>query len=363
MLNDTIIRMQPTGHLPARQPTRRIVAAWRRLTGGPSTRDSDRPTLIACSGGADSSALLLALATTPAPLTVAHIIHDMRRPQAAQADALRVQELAATLGLPFVTDSIAARPHGGNLEAVSRQLRYAALATLARSSGCRFIVTGHHAGDQAETLLMRLMRGVGSRGVASIRSRRTLAEGIHVIRPMLALNRNDAEAICTAAQWQWLTDATNTDPNFGLRSAIRHRLLPLIEELRPGSTGAIARSTDVLGRHASAIEYAAKTVQALAARNSDNGGLSWKRECLRTVPAVVLMAALRNASREPGGAAFWRTVATAARDKKEHERIFEIGAVRIRIDANTLNIRWKGEPSTNSGSDAQSHPTMPEGLR
>jgi tRNA(Ile)-lysidine synthase TilS/MesJ len=127
--------------------------------------DKARRTLIACSGGADSSGLVLGLAAAvsePADLfVVAHIVHDMRTPREALADRDSARDLAATLGLPFAEDHI--RVKGGNAEANRPPPPLPGLAALAKTHGCPYIATAHHADDQLETILMGLLRGSGPR--------------------------------------------------------------------------------------------------------------------------------------------------------------------------------------------------------
>lgn len=332
--------MEPTS--PLRQalradPTaRKIVAEWRRLTGGASV-DEHRATLLACSGGADSSALVLALATTPARLIVGHVIHDMRSAETSAADAERVRELAIRVGVPCVTTTISARPEGGNLEAVSRRMRYRQLSAMAQETGCAFIATGHHAGDQAETVLMRLMRGVGTAGIGCIRPKRNLDSGVHLVRPMLGVTRADAEAVCRNAEWAWCEDATNTE--VGLRAALRHQVLPLLDALSPLASASLARSASVLGEQGAAIERWATMVEHSAAVTGEGG--SWPRDLLRTLPEIVVIALFRRAARDGGSladAAMCRSAARAARDDKRHERIFDTRDRRITIDAERVRI-------------------------
>src|SRR5437764_6265900 len=135
--------------------------------------------LVACSGGADSTALAIAAAARAADLSIrvvlGHVDHGLR-PGSAQ-DAERVRMLAAELSVPSRNarlDSLAAEVRALGLEAAAREARYAALVTLARESGCDRIATAHTRKDQAETILLRLGRGAGPGALAGIRRRRLL---------------------------------------------------------------------------------------------------------------------------------------------------------------------------------------------
>jgi 2-haloacid dehalogenase len=109
---------------------------------------------------------------------------------------------------------------------------------MAQAHGCRYIATAHHADDQLETVLMRLIRGAGPRGMGGIRAVRSLGQegpegrGVRVVRPMLGMSRDEAVRICTDAEWVWREDASNRDESF-LRNAIRARVIPEIKAIRP----------------------------------------------------------------------------------------------------------------------------------
>lgn len=301
---------------------RSIARAWRDLI--PQTRSSPNApqrTLLACSGGADSCALVFALAAA-APATqraqrfvVAHIIHDLRAIDLARADADRARALAAFVGVECVFAEVHPALHAAtetkrNLEALARRERYAALADLARGHNCDTIATAHHAGDQAETVLMRLLRGTGIDGLRAIHPSRELplrtasdktqpdAPRLRLIRPMLAVTRADAEEICTLAGWQWGVDHTNADTS-RTRAWIRHDVLPMLEARAPGATQRLASTAahaqsahEALHQHAREVWRAARVLQEPA--------ITLDRVLLRDAPthiaSVVLRRAIRNAS-------------------------------------------------------------------
>ncbi|MBL8745089.1 MAG: tRNA lysidine(34) synthetase TilS, partial [Phycisphaerae bacterium] len=190
---------------------RRVALQWRRLIGSGGSR-----TLIACSGGADSTALLLALALASRELVVGHVLHDLRARADAEADRDFVRVLADRLGLPFVEAEVRVAACPGNAESNARRERYRSLARLASAHNCLFVATAHHADDQFETMLMALTRGCGPGGLRGIAPSRVLPESetdrvVTLIRPMLHVTRAEARAACASAGIAWREDRTNTD--------------------------------------------------------------------------------------------------------------------------------------------------------
>jgi len=347
----------PAGLVKIRRDSaaRGIVLAWRRLTspgaeptGGRPRPPRASPTLVACSGGADSSALVIALASAakPGQLTVAHVVHDMRPAEQALADRDAVRDLAAMLDLPFAEAHISVQPHKGNTEAIARRLRYRALAAMAAERGIRFIATAHHAGDQTESLLMALLRGSGPRGLAGIARTRRLdaASDIRLIRPMLHASRADAERICTLAGWAWREDATNTDTT-RLRAALRHGPARDLVALRPGGEKRIARTAQVLRDLAGLVHDRAAAL--LNESIVDRGvSLTWPRNLLRQERAVVVTETLRlGAATLLGGRRLDRITGRlldpaveAVRDGSTAPRTFCWPGLTLRITSRTVTL-------------------------
>ena len=194
--------------------------------------------VVAVSGGPDSVALLSALSALPRHdnLIVAHFNHQLRGAE-SDADEEFVRQLNARLtsqgsvATPFFCERIntaaAAKAEKGNLEAVARRLRYDWLARVAAETGARWITTGHTADDQAETVLHRLLRGSGLKGLRGIAARRRLRDDIDLVRPLLNLRRAAILDYLDATGQSYRTDSSNTDPRF-TRNRIRHELLPLL---------------------------------------------------------------------------------------------------------------------------------------
>jgi tRNA(Ile)-lysidine synthase len=339
-----------------------IIRSWRSLTGGAAVRDADRCTLIACSGGADSSALALSLAAAaPQAIALAHIVHDLRPAQEALADRDAVMALAARLGVPFVEASVAVRALGGNLEAAARHARYAELGRLAAlgtpplRDGCAapaaerratpYVATAHQGDDQLETILMRLLRGSGPRGLAGIRPSRPLAGSpARLIRPMLGVSREDSERICALAGHEWREDVTNRDTT-RLRAALRLDIIPRLKALAPGAV-ARARTTGELLADAADLIHA-HAADLLAKAEATTGGHSWPRDVLRGQSPLILGTMLRlvaaRLTRDAGlDRLAWRLVrpvVSAIRDDSTDPRRFEWQGVDVLVSAHSVEIR------------------------
>jgi len=203
--------------------------------------------LVAVSGGCDSVSLLRLCASEAGnrrwTITVGHIDHGLRADSAA--DAAWVADLARSLELGYrrlrVASAVWSRPENRSIEAAARRLRRRGLRRLARESGAAWILLGHTLDDQAETVVMNLLRGSGVHGLAGMAPCRP-----PWLRPLLAVRRHELRLHAAAVGHSWREDPTNDDPRF-LRNRVRDRLLPLLEaEFRRGSTPVLARTAGVL---------------------------------------------------------------------------------------------------------------------
>ena len=196
-----------------------------------------RLVLVACSGGADSVALLAAAARVGLRCAAGHVDHGLRPESASEAE--RVRELARSLGLDFHLHRVEGLDvRGAGLEAAAREARYRALAGLAAAAGAEIVATAHTRRDQAETLLLRLVRGAGPGALAGVRRRRALAPGIDLVRPLLDVGRAATEAYCRERGLSFVDDPHNADP---ARARARLRSLwPRLLELNPRLEEALA---------------------------------------------------------------------------------------------------------------------------
>ncbi len=203
--------------------------------------------LIAVSGGPDSVALLNLVVEAGFRAEVAHLDH-LTRSGASTDDARFVEALARSLNVPFHLHSedvgAGAADSAMSFEEYARERRYAFFLETARVCGCRAIVTGHHADDQAETVLMRFIRGASPSGLSGIPAE-TVREGVRVVRPLLEIRRRDVIAYLHARDLAYCRDETNEDISFA-RNRVRHELLPhLAREYNPRIFDAIDRLADL----------------------------------------------------------------------------------------------------------------------
>jgi tRNA(Ile)-lysidine synthase len=217
--------------------------------------------IIGLSGGADSTALLDLLATLPAfplRLVAAHLNHCLRGAD-SDADEQFCRELAAGYEIPFESrrvDVKAVAAAGSlNLEDAGRRARISFFDELLVTRQAAAVVLAHHADDQAETLLMRLLRGSGMSGLAGMPWR----NGRGYIRPMLDISRVDIEAYLAERHLNWREDTSNLDITF-LRNRIRHELLPLLERYNPAVRNALATTAGILSEEDALLDAMTKRV-------------------------------------------------------------------------------------------------------
>jgi len=199
--------------------------------------------LVAVSGGADSMALLHMLHREGLAGAVAHFDHQTRNGASAE-DAAFVARAAEALGLPCFTESqpveAMASARKESFEMVAREVRYAFLKGTAKANGLKVIATGHHADDQAETILLRIIRGTSPAGLAGIPPLRD-TDGVRIIRPLLDCPRAHIIAWLEAEGIAWREDASNDDGRFE-RNRVRHELLPMLaREFNPNIADALRR--------------------------------------------------------------------------------------------------------------------------
>ena len=210
--------------------------------------------LVGVSGGRDSVALLHALtAAGYRRLVVCHLDHGLRG-RAGRADARFVERLAAKWNLPSVIVRAdvptLARMGKYSLETAAREARYAFFEAVAGRRRCRTLFLAHHADDQVETFLFNLLRGAGPAGLAGMEAESTRMVGrrtLRIVRPLLAIWREEIDDYVKTHDIAWREDLTNADPAHATRNRLRAEVLPLLEramgrEVRP----ALWRAADIL---------------------------------------------------------------------------------------------------------------------
>jgi len=224
--------------------------------------------LVAVSGGLDSM-VLLHLLQQLAPdfgwrLCVAHFNHQLRG-RASEADERFVRKAAATLGLPVRIGrgavSSVAKQQGLSLEMAARELRHKFLAQAARRLKCRTIAVAHHADDQVELFLLRLLRGAGGDGLAGMKwqSVSPADQRLQIVRPLLDLTKETLEQHARAEQIRHREDVSNASGDM-LRNRLRHELLPLLRRrFQPALNRTILRLMDIVGADAEVVNEAARS--------------------------------------------------------------------------------------------------------
>lgn len=267
-----------------------------------------RSILLAVSGGVDSTALVYIFRDLAEDLhinlSIGHVNHGLRGAQ-SEADAAFVVGLGEALGLPVRTARIdpeaarAGRPSRTRptLEEAARRCRYEALRRLASEAGAERIATAHTADDQAETVLLRLLRGTGPTGLGGIPRRSS--DGT-VVRPLLRVSRGEILEFARARGFAWREDPSNADPRFS-RNRLRHHWLPgLREAFNP-------RLLRALGDLAEAQQEEAEWIESLVACEADqrftreaSGALRIAPEAWDAVPDALARRLAREALRRCG---------------------------------------------------------------
>jgi tRNA(Ile)-lysidine synthase len=292
--------------MPTRRPNierlssfaRLLFAEWRKL----KLPTSKANIVIAVSGGADSTALLLAiqelnnagkLAISP---IVAHLDHGLR--EASKKDARWVSQLAKSLNVKVVIGRAKvgeqAEDNSDNLEQAAREARYDFLERTAKRYKSEFVLTGHTMDDQAETVLLRLMRGSSGLGLSGMQSRRSISKDsqVQLVRPILWARRNQTEDYCHQSKIEFLHDEMNHDERFA-RVKVRNHLLPLMQSFNNRIVEAISRTATLLTEDVAILTDNADALLE-AAQDSETEPGSLNVEVLARAPSALRRRALQH---------------------------------------------------------------------
>ena len=302
-----------------------------------------RRVVIACSGGADSTALLLAASVISdrsdqvqdsRPLVV-YVHHHLR--SEADQEAKDVATLSDRIGMPFRCVNIKPAEEKGSLAAAARSLRYSSLLEEASRVGAQAVLTAHHADDQLETVLMSLARGAGVAGISGMSQKRMLrsdrTEGIMLVRPLLHVTHQILCEYCSLAQVPWSEDASNLDPQ-SPRIRVRSEVTPVLESIWPGTSRRSSITAEVLEQAALALE------EKVAHIFGPPEVTRWARSTLACHPRVLVGMGLQRAARHLGIAPDsvcqrqMLPAADAIRDDVDRPRQFDWeGGVEVHITA------------------------------
>jgi tRNA(Ile)-lysidine synthase len=246
--------------------------------------------VVLVSGGADSAATAAAIVGVAGAgaVTALHLNYGLRPD--SDRDEETVQELSARLGIELEVE----RPRlgEGNVQAEAREARYAAAERLRRSSGADWIATGHTRTDLAETVLYRLATSPGRRALLGLRPRRGA-----VVRPLLALGRDQVRRLASEAGLPFRDDPTNAEPMYA-RNRLRNEVLPVLHEIGPEVEATIAETQAELAEESEALERAAAEV--LSESGADAAGAIGRDVLAPLDPAIRRLALRRLAERAAG---------------------------------------------------------------
>jgi tRNA(Ile)-lysidine synthase len=262
------------------------------------------PVLVAVSGGADSVALLHVLAELRAPfglsISVAHLNHSLRGGDSDE-DAAFVARLAARLGVECREETVEVRElasaEGRSLEDAGREARRRFLLRAASAMGCAAIATGHHADDQAETVLLRLIRGAGVRGLAGIEP--VTADGF--VRPLIECRRSELRRYLDVRDIPYREDSSNLDTSF-TRNRVRHELIPLLRrDFNPSIVSALARTSCSMAQAEELLSALADSAARDVVVESADGSMSLDSEGIRAYDKITWSYVFRRAFRALAG--------------------------------------------------------------
>jgi len=264
--------------------------------------------VLAVSGGPDSLCLADAvLAIAPHRMlrpVIAHLDHGLRGEDSA-ADADFVRAFAEARGVPCVVERVDVRAHAQaqkcSIEVAARTLRYRFLARVAEAHQAPWVALAHHADDQAETVLLRLIRGTGLTGLRGMQIQSPLPTAPHLtaVRPLLRVLRADIERYCHEQHLNPRRDATNDALDY-TRNRVRHELLPLLERYNPNIRAALVRLADTVAADLDVVAEATEAAFARLARAKDDGFIL-DRRAWRALSTGLQRATLRWAAQQVRG--------------------------------------------------------------
>jgi tRNA(Ile)-lysidine synthase len=247
--------------------------------------------------------------------TIAHLDHGLRG-AAARADAEFVSAFAERNDCPAIVDHVdvatLAREQHLSVEVAARHARYAFLAAAARTAGAAYIALAHNSDDQAETVLLRLLRGTGLSGLRGMQVlsslqadlRETLpgdnlegAQSLVLVRPLLGVSRAEIESYCVARALSPRRDTSNEEAHH-TRNRVRHELLPLLERYNPAIRRVLVRLADTASSDLEIVAHATRQAFASVLLRESPQGITLDRIAWRQLSVGLQRATLREAVRE-----------------------------------------------------------------
>lgn len=259
--------------------------------------------IAACSGGADSLALTDAMAKQgeedQVKVLVVHVQHHLRGEE-AERDARLVEDYCGQNGLEFkrvdVDAGELAQKEGLSIEDAARRLRYEALETCRKEADAAAIFLAHHRDDQAETVLLNLLRGAGTRGLRGM-----LPVSGYLARPFLGITRRDTEAYCEEQGLTYCEDSSNGDLTLK-RNWVRQKLLPLLETQNPQIRKQLAQAAALAADDEAYLEHqASRYINCYGREVFDTWDIKVEKE-FAALPTALQSRVIRILARKVGGA-------------------------------------------------------------
>jgi len=334
--------------------------------------ESCGPIVVAVSGGPDSMALLHfmlewakragrvrsggACETTTPRIVAAHVNHGLRGAESdedaafvrTRAEAWGAEAVVRAASLPERARTRAAG--GAAVEADARRARYAALREIAAACGADRVLTAHTADDQAETLLLRLVRGAGLRGLAGM-APMARVQGVRVVRPLLAISREQVLAYVERHEIPYRRDATN-DETAAARNYVRHEIVPRLEaRLNPATREALLRAAATFREANDDLERRASRVYRRLLLERDASKISLDAEGLLLYSKLLQTYVFRRAVRELNGnlrdvsSVHLRALHELAKSHRGHTALLP-GRVRVRRERDRVTLSLDGGPKS-----------------
>ncbi len=310
---------------------------------------------VALSGGGDSVALLRVLeglkrqAAGSGQLLALHVNHQLRGAD-SNADSHWCRELCDSLKVPLQVLSCdtaqLASDQGDGIEAAARAQRYQLLSTAAEKAGVRYLVTAHTRDDQIETILFRILRGTGLRGLAAIPRNRALTPSLTLLRPLLACSREQIMDYLEQLNQEYRTDLTNTDRRF-TRNRLRHDLLPELRSVyNDRLDAALLRLSKQAGEAQQFVEDQARLLLDTARKDAKPQAIELDCSALAKCEPLLVRESLRIAWRDAGLAEqamtfdWWDQLAEVTLAARDGTVLNLPGNVRASIAGGALRLEW-----------------------
>ncbi|MGD9126360.1 MAG: tRNA lysidine(34) synthetase TilS [Planctomycetia bacterium] len=331
------------------------------LDSWPYRQWGDLTILLAISGGGDSAALLraicairdLATPQTPGQVVAAHFNHHLRG-EAADRDEQFVTGLCKMLGVECLVGHADPGRHENNqgegVESLARRARYAFLEKAAAGVGARYLVTAHTFDDQVETILHRILRGTGLKGLGGIARARRINDSLTLLRPMLDLRREEIVAYLADLEQPFCEDATNTDQVF-TRNRLRHDLLPTLRDAyNPAVDEAIVRLGQLARENQMFLDETLDDLIETCVQKRSSEAVTLDRSALKTAPSYLIRELMTRLWTEQGwpqqamGYEQWHRLATLlqtdpASDDTFNPQVALPGGITVEIHDQTIRVR------------------------